>query len=144
MKRLLMMLVVALAPQAFAQCELEVTAADLLKFDQPTLEVARSCETVKLNFKHTGKLAKNIMGHNWVLSKAADLNGIAQDGLAAGLANNYIKPGDERVLASTIVIGGGESTSIEFSLAELSDSEYTYFCSFPGHWAVMKGVLKIT
>ena len=55
-----------------------------------------------------------------------------------------MKPGDARVLAFTEVIGGGESNSVTFDLAALTDSESTYFCSFPGHWTVMKGVLKIT
>ncbi|MEM7098697.1 MAG: azurin [Pseudomonadota bacterium] len=143
MKRLILALICLTSPLAHAACELEIGAADMLQFDKPVLEVERSCGTVKLTLTHTGNLAKNIMGHNWVLSKAEDLNGIAQDGFAAGLDNHYVKPGDSRVLASTEIIGGGEQTSIEFSLESLTDSEYTYFCSFPGHWAIMKGVLKI-
>lgn len=124
-------------------CDLEISASDTLQYDRPSLEVDRNCTSVRLTFTHTGKLAKNVMGHNWVLSKALDLNGIAQDGFKAGLENQYVKAGDTRVLAYTDVIGGGETTTIEFSLEGLDDAEYTYFCSFPGHWAVMKGVLAI-
>lgn len=143
MKKLIAVFLVFAAPAAFGACELEISAADTLVFDKTVLEVERSCGTVKLTFTHTGKLDKSIMGHNWVLSKDADVTGIAQDGMQAGLDNHYLKPGDERVLAATEIIGGGEQTSIEFSLEGLTDSEYTYFCSFIGHWAVMKGVLKI-
>ncbi|MEM7098644.1 MAG: azurin [Pseudomonadota bacterium] len=128
---------------AHAACEINVAVADNLQFDQTVLEIDRGCETVKLTLTHRGKLAKNIMGHNWVLANAADLNGIAQDGMKAGLDNNYVKPGDPRVLAYTNVIGGGEQTTTEFTLDTLTQTEYTYFCSFPGHWAVMKGTLKI-
>jgi azurin len=143
MKKLLLTLAILLSPKALAVCEINIGAADSLQFDKPTIEVKRSCGEVTINFSHQGKLAANIMGHNWVLSNEADLQGIAQDGLAAGLNNNYIKAGDSRVLAHTKVIGGGESTSVTFSLDNMTDSEYTYFCSFPGHWAMMKGVLKI-
>ena len=68
-----------------AACEVQINAPDGLSFDLKELSVERSCGTVKLTFTHTGKLAKNIMGHNWVLSKAADLTGIATDGQKAGL-----------------------------------------------------------
>tara|TARA_Y100000814_G_C12295276_1_gene389870 strand:+ start:371 stop:838 length:468 start_codon:yes stop_codon:yes gene_type:complete len=136
-------LLMLMSLSAMAACEVQINAPDGLSFDLKELSVERSCGTVKLTFTHTGKLAKNIMGHNWVLSKAADLTGIATDGQKAGLDNDYVKPGDTRVLAFTKIIGGGESTSINFSLEGLSESEYTYFCSFPGHWAIMKGLLKI-
>ena len=143
-KAFLATVLLAASSLASAACEVEITAPDGLSFNLKELSVERSCGTVKLTLKHTGKLAKNIMGHNWVLSKAADLTGIATDGQKAGLDNDYVKPGDARALAFTKVIGGGETTTVEFSLDGLADSEYTYFCSFPGHWAIMKGVLKIT
>lgn len=143
-KSIIALLFVLAAPFAKAACELEITAPDTLAFDQTVLEVDRSCETVKLTLTHTGQLGKNVMGHNWVLSNESDVTGIANDGFNAGLDNDYVTPGDARVLAYTKIIGGGEKTSIEFSLAGLDASEYTYFCSFPGHWTVMKGVLKIS
>jgi len=84
-------------------------------------------------------------GHNWVLSKTADFQAIAQAGMSAGIDNNYVPQNDPRVLASTKVIGGGESTSITFSISALDKAgDYTFFCSFPGHWAIMKGSFKIT
>ena len=50
---------------------------------------------------------------------------------------------DARVLAFTKVIGGGQTTSVKFSTAALKKGEaYTYFCSFPGHSAIMKGTFK--
>ena len=84
------------------------------------------------------------MGHNWVLSTAADVQGIATDGIASGAAGSYLKAGDARVLASTSLIGGGESTSVTFSVADIAAGEYTFFCSFPGHWGVMKGTFKLS
>jgi azurin len=39
------------------------------------------------------------------------------------------------------MIGGGESTVIEFVAPEAGT--YTYICSFPGHYAMMKGKLIV-
>ena len=80
------------------------------------------------------------MGHNVVITKTADLQPVATEGMSAGLANNYVKPGDQRVLAHTKIVGGGESTEVTFSTANMkAGGDYSFFCSFPGHWAIMKG-----
>lgn len=67
------------------------------------------------------------------------------DGAKAGLASNYIKPGDTRVLARTKVIGGGETTSVTFKSVRLKiGTDYVFFCSFPGHSAAMHGTVILT
>jgi azurin len=64
--------------------------------------------------------------------------------MKAGLDNNYIKPGDDRVIAHTKVVGGGESDSVTFDVAKLkAGQDYMFFCSYPGHAALMKGTLKL-
>ncbi|MBX5462010.1 MAG: azurin [Steroidobacteraceae bacterium] len=124
-------------------CKLEISGNDLMQYDKKELSVSKDCTTVELTLKHTGKLPASTMGHNWVLTKQADFQAVANDGLGAGLANNYIKPGDKRVIAHTKVVGGGESTSVKFSTSALKPGEaYEYFCSFPGHSALMKGTFK--
>ena len=81
------------------------------------------------------------MGHNWVLSKTADVKLIASDGLTAGASNGYIKTGDERVIAATNIIGGGQTASVSFGVGQLSSTEsYTFFCSFAGHSFMDGGV----
>jgi azurin len=53
-------------------------------------------------------------------------------------------PDDDRIVAATDVIGGGESTSVTFSLDELEDGvDYAYVCTFPGHWSVMRGPFSV-
>ena len=85
-----------------------------------------------------------VMGHNWVLSTDADFMPVATAAAGAGLANNYVPVGDDRVLAATAIIGGGEETSVTFSIENLSaGNAYTFFCSFPGHYAIMKGSFKV-
>lgn len=124
-------------------CKLEIAGTDQMSFDKKELVVAPDCTQVELTLKHTGKMPAQQMGHNWVLVKASDVAGVANEGMTAGLANDYIKKGETRVIAHTKVIGGGQSTSVTFPTSALKKGEaYTYFCSFPGHFAVMKGVLK--
>jgi azurin len=115
-----------------------------MQYDQKSITVKSSCKTFTLNLTHTGKLAKNVMGHNWVLTKTADAKVVASEGLAAGLENEYLKPGDERVIAYTKIIGGGETASVTFPVSKLKAGEaYTFFCSFPGHVAIMQGSLTL-
>lgn len=136
----------AVAGNAFAAdkvCKLEIGGNDAMQFDKKELVVAPDCTQVELTLKHTGKLPAQAMGHNWVLTKTADVAAVASDGIGAGLANDHVKKGDTRVIAHTKVIGGGQSTSVTFPTSALKKGEsYTYFCSFPGHSAIMKGVLK--
>ena len=42
------------------------------------------------------------------------------------------------------MIGGGEETSLELDTSVFtSENEYIFICSFPGHFALMKGKLNI-
>jgi azurin len=124
-------------------CKLEIAGNDQMQFDKKELTVAKDCTSVELTLKHTGTLPAASMGHNWTLSKTSDATGVGNDGLAAGLAANYLKPNDPRVIAHTKIVGGGQSTSVTFPTSKLKAGEsYTYICTFPGHAALMKGTLK--
>lgn len=121
------------------ECAIGIEGNDQIQFVQKELRVSASCTEVTLTLKHIGQLAANIMGHNWVLTKTADYQAVAQAGQAAG-APDFLPAGDGRVLAATPVIGGGQETSITFSTAGLeAGGDYTYFCSFPGHFVLMNG-----
>lgn len=125
-------------------CEVAISSADTWSYDTKAISVPAECKEFTVNFSHKGKLSKEGLGHNWVLAKTADVNAIAQDGGTQGLENNFLKPGDERVIANTPIIGGGESTSTTFKTSVLDANEnYTFFCSFPGHTFMMRGTLKV-
>lgn len=125
-------------------CSATIDSNDAMQFATKEITVNKSCENFTVKLNHTGKLAKNVMGHNWVLTKSDDVRAVAQEGMSAGLNNNYLKPDDARVIAFTEMIGGGESTSVTFPVSKLSaDESYTFFCSFPGHVAIMQGSLTI-
>lgn len=133
------------APAAMAAtCSVDIEGNDQMKFNVANIDVSKSCKDFTINLKHTGKLTKNIMGHNVVIAKAADTKGIDADGIKAGLAANYVKPGDARVIASSKVVGGGESTSFKIPVSKLAGTgPYAFFCSFPGHSALMKGTVTL-
>ena len=105
--------------------------------------MSADCGEVTINLVHTGALPVTVMGHNWVLTTTADYMDVAAAGQAAG-APEYLPAGDDRILAATDLIGGGEETSVTFSLAGLeAGGDYTYFCTFPGHYVLMNGKLII-
>lgn len=132
------------APSFAADCAVEIEGNDAMQFNKAELVVPASCKEFKLTLKHTGKLPKTAMGHNWVLTKAADLGPVARDGMAAGLETQFLKADDARVIAHTKVIGGGESDTVSFATSKLKAGEsYAYFCSFPGHAGIMKGTLAL-
>lgn len=133
------------APTAFgAECAVTIEGNDAMQFNLDSIEVSKPCKEFTINLKHVGKLAKNVMGHNVVIAATADMNGVNTDGMQAGLENDYVKPDDPRVIAHTKMIGGGESASVSFDPAKLKDgTAYSFFCSFPGHAALMKGTVNL-
>src|SRR5690606_920315 len=107
---------------------------DQMKFDKTEIKI-KAGEKIKLVLNHTGKLPKNAMGHNFVLlTKGTDVQKFATAAMNEK-ATEYIP--SKRVLAHTKLIGGGESTTIEFTAP--AKGTYDFICSFPGHYAMMKG-----
>lgn len=141
MKKILFMAILATASVMAnaSSCDLVIDSTDAMRFSETELTVSASCETVKLTLTHSGKLPKTAMGHNWVLAETAHVAALASDAMAAGAANDFLPANDERVLAATGLIGGGESTQVTFSVSDLQGKDLTFFCSFPGHAALMKG-----
>ncbi len=121
-------------------CKLDISGTDAMQYDKKELAIAADCKVVQLTLKHSGKLPISAMGHNWVLTKTADVMAVNNAGLTVGVAKNHVPPGDTRVIASTPVVGGGQSTSISFPTTGLvKGGDYTFFCSFPGHIGLMRG-----
>lgn len=133
------------SPAVFAaNCTIELDSNDQMKFDKSSVTVSAGCPEIEIKLTHSGSLAANVMGHNVVISPTDVWQAAAQDGLKAGPANQYVTPGDARVIAHTPVIGGGDSTSVKFPGSALTaGTAYTFYCSFPGHWAMMKGDLIV-
>lgn len=132
------------APLLAAECSVEVHSTDQMTFDTKEIKISKSCKTFTIELKHVGNLPKKVMGHNLVVAKTADVQGISTDGIAAGVDKDYLKADDARVIAHTKLIGGGESDSVTFDVSKLDAGEaYQFFCSFPGHAAMMKGAVTL-
>ena len=111
-----------------------------MKFDRETLSVPSGKE-ITLTLNHNGKFNKQVMGHNFVLLKdGVDVSMFAQKA-SSSRKTEYIPEGTDNVIANTKMLGGGESDTISFIAPE--KGVYTYICSFPGHWALMKGKLIV-
>jgi len=129
---------------AEGSCQQVIEGNDMLQFNLKEMVVSANCKEVTVTLEHTGAMPANVMGHNWVLTNNTDFMPVAQAGGAAGIENNYVPVGDQRVLAATTIIGGGQETSVTFSIDSLVvGDDYTFFCSFPGHYAIMKGAFKV-
>jgi len=122
-------------------CEATLNGSDLMKYDMAEIKVDASCGEFKLVLNHSGKLPANIMGHNVVVVKDSDFQTvIGSINMAHGAEEGYL-PSDGPVLLKTGLIGGGETTTVTVSTdGFMPGGSYTFFCSFPGHYAMMKGV----
>ncbi|HJU38294.1 MAG TPA: azurin [Tahibacter sp.] len=127
-----------------ADCNLAIEGNDAMAFDKTELVVPAGCADVTVTLKHTGTLAAQIMGHNWVLTETKHFDALAAATATADAADGYLPKNDARVIAHTALIGGGESATVKISVASLTKGgDYTYFCAYPGHWSMMKGKLVI-
>ncbi len=136
--------VVLAGSAAAADCEVTIEASDSVKYNTSEITVDQSCQEFTVHLKHVGKLPVVSMGHNWVLSKTADVEAVSKDAMAAGAGSGYLKADDSRVVAHTKMLGGGEADSVTFEISKLKSGEdYEFFCSFPGHHVMMKGHLKL-
>lgn len=109
-----------------------------MRFDKNEISVKEG-QTVKITLKHMGKMPKTAMGHNFVLlKKGVDLSDFAAKAAQAA-GPEYKLPAEisSSAIIYTKMIGGGESVTVEFQAP--AKGTYDYLCSFPGHYAMMKG-----
>jgi azurin len=124
--------------------EIVITGNDAMQFDLKKFDVSPG-ESVKLTLKNIGSIPKIAMGHNLVvLKKGVDALAFGQKVLASGGSATNALPksllGD--VIAHTKLLGPGESETISFS-APNESGDYQYVCTFPGHFAMMRGVMEV-
>lgn len=122
---------------------IEITANDQMQYSTNIFE-AKAGEKVILELRHIGTMPKATMGHNLViLNEGTDVDAFAAAAIEAGEARGYI-PDEFRseIVVQTKLIGGGESTKIEFIAPP--PGKYPFVCSFPGHAASMRGEFVVS
>jgi azurin len=115
----------------------------VMKFDKATLEVKAGAKVMIL-FKNE----KCPLQHNFLLTnpgKLADMGALADKMLTdpQAMAKHYTPESPEILAHSSKLIGIGQSDLIAFT-APAAPGDYPYLCTFPGHWRMMNGVLKVT
>lgn len=122
---------------------IEMDGTDQMKFTRTQI-TAKPGEEITIKLTTVSKLPKAAMAHNWVLmEKGIDLENFANKSVMAR-DNSYIAPElEDQVIAMTDLAGGGETVEVTFTVPE-EKGNYTYICSFPGHFlAGMKGTLTV-
>jgi cytochrome c oxidase subunit II len=116
---------------------------NVMQFDKKELTV-KAGQKVTLIFENK---ACALM-HNFLLLKPGtkDAVGALADQMLSdpqALAKQYVPASDAILVKSNKLIGIGQSDTIEFT-APAEPGDYPYICTFPGHWRLMNGVLKVT
>ncbi len=114
---------------------------DVMKYDKQLL-TAKAGTTIQIVFENP-----DFMQHNLVLIKPGTMDkvGAAADKLAQepnGVKMNYVPKMPEILKATPLVNPGGKFT-ITIKLPDLP-GDYPYVCTFPGHWRIMNGILRVT
>jgi azurin len=123
----------------FEKAEITIgVVGDTMAFDKPVLNV-KAGQGVKLTFKNTA--TSPAMLHDFVLTERGAEIEVVNASMSAGSAKGYYAD-SPKVIAHTKLLKPGESETISFS-APSSPGEYPYFCTFPGHFPLMKGSLKV-
>jgi putative membrane-bound dehydrogenase-like protein len=113
---------------------------DQMQFDKKSFSV-KAGQVVELVLENS-----DFMLHNWVLTQMGMMNkvGAAADKMASdpkGAEKSYI-PAMPEVLAATELVNPETRTVIRFKAPEKT-GDYPYVCTFPGHWRIMNGVMKV-
>ena len=114
---------------------------DVMKFDKELI-TAKAGSTVEIILNNP-----DFMQHNLVLIKPGTSNkvGAAADAMARdadGAKKNYV-PDMPEVLQSTPLLNPREKFTLVFKVPD-TPGDYPFLCTFPGHWRIMNGTLRVT
>lgn len=101
-------------------------------------------KAVELTFKNPDTML--VTGHNVVICKPGKLDVVTAAATASAADPEFAKRGyvpesDDIIIGSKLLMPN-EKQVLKFTIDEPGD--YPYVCTFPGHFILMKGVLKVT
>ena len=116
------------------------TIKEAMKYDTKNF-IVKAGQTVEIIFENV-----DAMQHNMVITKPNMLSKVGQAGDKMmkdpkGADKNYV-PSIPEVLFSTPLINPGKSYKLTFK-APSSSGDYPFVCTFPGHWTLMNGIMKV-
>ena len=109
-----------------------------MAFDTTRIEVKRG-QKVHILFHNNATSAA--LPHNWVLVRRGTAAAVARAGLPRGRKGDYVAPGPN-VLAYTPLADPGHTVQVTFTAP--AAGSYTYICTVPGHYVLMRGTLVVT
>ena len=120
--------------------EIVIEAALGLQFVQKQL-TAKAGEKLTIRFKNP-----DVVPHNWLLAKPGALQKLGEKCNLMitdpqGLAKHYVPDSDDVIAYTDMTNPKGEF--IIHLTAPKEKGDYPYLCTFPGHWMVMNGVMKV-
>ena len=116
------------------------TISGKMAYDKLLINI-KAGSLVSLVFKNPDEMPHNVVivkpGSTEIVGKAADAMASRKD----AYAKNFV-PAIPEVLYSTPLVATGKSFKLDFK-APNKPGEYPFICTFPGHWRIMKGVIKV-
>jgi len=116
------------------------TIREAMKYDlkEFTVKPGQSVEIILEN--------PDAMQHNLVVTRPGSMEKVGKAGDAMmkddkGAEKNYV-PALAQVLYSTPLVNPGQSYRLTFKVPS-AVGDYPYVCTFPGHWTLMNGVMKV-
>ena len=111
-----------------------------MKFDLTEFKVTAG-KTVEIVFENP-----DAMQHNIVIGqpKSTPIIGAAADKMITakdGAEKNYV-PNIPQIVASTPLVNPGQTYKLRFVVPD-QPGDYPFVCTFPGHWRLMTGVMKV-
>lgn len=110
-----------------------------LKFDVESIMV-KAGSRIKLIFNNNDDML-----HNLVITKPGAADHVGEAATRLGLNGEKVGfvPSAAGVLFHTRLLGPSEKEAIYFT-APMQPGDYEYVCTYPGHYVVMRGVLRVT
>ena len=112
-----------------------------MKFEEADITV-KAGSKVMLTFENP-----DVLQHNFVLVKVGkkEAVGALADAMLTdpeALKKHFVPTSDD-IIASTKLVNPSQSEVIQFTIPK-EPGDYPYICTFPGHWRLMNGTLKVT
>ena len=108
-----------------------------LKYNLTNFSV-KAGSKVKITF-----LNPDVIPHNLLIVEPGSKAEIGNQAIAMGADAVKKAPTNSKILHGTKMLEAGQKETLEFN-APSKPGDYEFICTFPGHWAVMNGVMKVT
>lgn len=136
-------------PEGFEKVDEVITVSTLasqMKYDVEGFSVKPNSK-VKIVFKNPDSLPHNLIICTPGKKKGGDKGQEVMDAVYRlgdqGVKMNWEPKGHPRILASSGMVQPGDEQTFYFKVPK-TEGNYPYICTFPGHYTLMNGVMRVT